>query len=281
MNRVFAGILSVLFAIGISEAGGLPQCPSPGHGNKGSCGASASSMSVVNSWTQQSMHASFSATLGGQTVNVGAPSVQVGGQSVQGVGNPSIVMEDKPDFLTLPALQAAPPMDYRGPYEKTAIASVMPWFDRGKWVPADFVDGQASGRVRCSGPDAKEPSGYFYIHDARGADPKAAIRSNWGRVTRCICQSADPTDDPISVWDACGPALLKKGARHVNVVGSTVTHWVAWESDNKGGSAGGSSIFGLIFGLTAQGGVNVAKGSSGPIDKLVLVVEGFYEIVNK
>lgn len=281
MNRFFAGILSVLFAVGMAEAGGLPSCPSPHiNGNKFGGSASASSLAIVNSWTQQSMSASFNATLGGQSVTVGAPSVSVGGQSVQGVGNPSIVMEDKPDFLNLPMLQAAPAMDYRGPYEKTAIASVMPWFDHAKWVPADFENGQASGRVRCSGPDAKEPSRYFYIHDARGADPKAAIRPTWGRVTRCICQSVDPTDDPISVWDACGPALLKKGARHVNVVASTVTHWVAWESDNKGGSAGGSSIFGLIFGVTAQGGVNVAKGSSGPIDKLVLVVEGFFEIQN-
>jgi len=99
------------------------------------------------------------------------------------------------------------------------------------------------------------------------------------KISDGICESGNAQDNPITIWGACGTEIGAYGIVHVYVVGSTVTDWVSWETDNKSGSAGLGSLFGWIFGVTGQAGMNVAKGTSGPAERFTVVFEGWREPV--
>jgi hypothetical protein len=95
------------------------------------------------------------------------------------------------------------------------------------------------------------------------------------KIADVICESETAQDNAITVWGTCGEKILDAGIETAYVIGASVTHWVGWETDNKGGTFGLTSLFGWIFGATGQVGGNVAKGTSGPVDKITLIIEGF------
>lgn len=267
MKRFVFIIVAVVFLAGTAAAEACSTCGNKNHFNihndnryyyGGSAKASASSLSVANQWMANTQQIG--------NVTASAPtSIEIGGTSVPNK------MTVAGDFLEVPAYHPAPPMDYRGPFEKSAAAGLQPWFSKPKWIRDFLKEYPKSGRVTAGVIEKADERTWFYCIDAR----KEGVPRKGIKIADVLCESETAQDNAITVWGACADKLMKIGAEHVYITAATVTHWVGWESDNKGGTVGGASIFGLLFGITGQGGTNMAKGTSGPVDKIALVIEAF------
>jgi hypothetical protein len=119
-------------------------------------------------------------------------------------------------------------------------------------------------------------SGFEPVEETEVAYIKRLLNHRKGiKIANGICKSGEAKDDAITVWGACARGIFPAGIEYVYITDATLTPWVEWQTDNKGASLGIGVLWGWIWGLTGQGGVNYAKGTSGPAWKVTVVFQGY------